>query len=317
MAVRRTSFKVTAVSDRPQSKRPWTEHPRVLAIRHRSTTADIGVQTIGGYGRHRSSQNAALIAHFGFLSIFPLVLALTTILGFVLDGRADLRADIIDSALAQVPIVGQTLEQNPAELNGSALVLLFGLLAALWSGLRAFLAIQIALDDVREIPRDERSSFAAMRLRALLGVAVIGGGQIATAAVTAIAGAGDFALAGRVLLVLGALAINAATLGLTFQRLTSVDVPWREVAPGALIGGVAFSIMQFLGTTVAPQLIANASPVYGTFASVIALFTWLGLHAMVALLCAELNGVLVSRRNQSHDRTPTAATTEASVTAPA
>lgn len=257
---------------------------------------DIGVQTIEAYGRHRSGRNAALISHYSFLSIFPLVLALTTILGFVLEGRPDLQAKIVDSALARVPIIGQTLGSDPSKLRGSTVVLVFGLLAALWSGLRAFIAVEIALDDVRELPREQRSSFAVMRGRALLGVGVIGGSQIGSAAISSIAGAGQFAMLNRILLVIGALVINTATVGLTFRWLCSVRSPWRQVMPGAICAGVAFSVMQFFGTTVVVRLIANASPVYGTFATVIGLFTWLGLHSGVALIAAELNEVLSRQR---------------------
>ena len=44
------------------------------------------------------------------------------------------------------------------------------------------------------------------------------------------------------------------------------------------------------------NLIPNANAVYGTFASVIALVTWLSLHALVALVGAELNHALPARR---------------------
>lgn len=291
--------------ERPDTpNRPWSEHPRIASIRRRWRTVDVTLQTFEGYSRHRSGRNAALISHFGFLSIFPLVLALTTVLGFVLEGRPDLRARIIDSALAQLPIVGQTIGSNPSELTGSVPVLVFGLAAALWSGLRAFLAVQVALDDVREVARDDRANFATMRLRALAGVGMIGSAQIASATVTSIAGAGEFAILNRVLLVIGALAINSATLVFAYRRLCSVQAPWRQLFPGAIGAGVVFSAMQFFGTTVVTRLIANASPVYGTFASMIALFTWLGLHASVTLLGAEANEVLVRRRLPESEPAP-------------
>lgn len=287
------------MNGRSATKPPWTEHPRVHAIRQRSPAIDVGVQTLDAYNRHRSGRNAALIAHFGFVSIFPLVLALTTALGFVLRDRPDLQEDIIDSALSRVPIIGQTIGTDPAELKGSAAVLAFGLLAALWSGLRAFVAVQFALDDVREVPREARPNYAVMRVRALTGVAVIGGSQLATAIITAIVGAASFTTINRMLLALGVLGVNVLAVCLTFRWLCSSPTTWRRVLPGALTAGVLFSAMQFVGTTVVARLIANASPVYGTFASVIGLITWLSLHAMVALFAAELNEVLHRRRVDS------------------
>ena len=60
---------------------------------------NLSFDTLEGYQRHRSGRNAALIAHYGFLSVFPLMLVFTTVLGFVLQDRPDLQEDIIDSAL--------------------------------------------------------------------------------------------------------------------------------------------------------------------------------------------------------------------------
>ncbi|MDJ0107680.1 YhjD/YihY/BrkB family envelope integrity protein, partial [Rhodococcus erythropolis] len=44
---------------------------------------------------------AALIAYYGFVSLFPLLLLLSTILGFVLSGNPELQQQILDSALHQ------------------------------------------------------------------------------------------------------------------------------------------------------------------------------------------------------------------------
>ncbi|MBI5087711.1 MAG: hypothetical protein HZB15_02250, partial [Actinobacteria bacterium] len=82
-----------------QSRPPWTDRPPVLAWRERLPALDAGAEVLDGFRRHRTGRNAALVAHYGFLSVFPLLVVLTTILGFVLESRPELQADIIDSAL--------------------------------------------------------------------------------------------------------------------------------------------------------------------------------------------------------------------------
>jgi membrane protein len=57
---------------------------------------------------------AALITYYGFLSLFPLLLLLASVLGFVLDGDPDLRARILDSTLSQFPIIGEQLRDPPS-----------------------------------------------------------------------------------------------------------------------------------------------------------------------------------------------------------
>ncbi|HEY4609876.1 MAG TPA: hypothetical protein VIH06_11745, partial [Ilumatobacteraceae bacterium] len=52
--------------------------------------------------------------------------------------------------------------------------------------------------------------------------------------------------------------------------------------------------MQLLGVAIVGRAIAKASPVYGNFASVIGLLTWLSLHAVIALGGAELNAALLT-----------------------
>lgn len=64
---------------------------------------------------------AALITFYGFLSLFPLLLLLVTILGFVLDGDPDLQAKLIDSALVQFPVIGSQLRENVQSLRAAAL----------------------------------------------------------------------------------------------------------------------------------------------------------------------------------------------------
>jgi len=46
---------------------------------------------------------AALITYYGFLSLFPGLLLLVTILGYALSGDADLQQRVLDSALANFP----------------------------------------------------------------------------------------------------------------------------------------------------------------------------------------------------------------------
>ena len=125
-------------------------------------------------------RNVALISHFGFLSVFPLLLVFTTVLGFVLQSHETLREDIIDSTLAQVPLIGQQISKDPSQLTGSTAVLIIGLLTSLWAGMKAFVAVHIALDDVDETPLDDRSNVVVVRLRALLGICYVGGAQVVT-----------------------------------------------------------------------------------------------------------------------------------------
>ncbi len=272
----------------------WTERPRVRALRARSRRADVAVRTIEGFRRHRSGRNAALISHFGFLSVFPLLLVFTTVLGFVLQSHSTLRDKIINSAMDQLPFVGQQLATDPSRLHGNAVVLILGLLASLWAGMKAFVAVHGALDDVAEVPLDDRANLFVTRLRALFGMVYIGGAQVGTAIVASIVGVTGVAVIGKVLLLIGTAAINAGVLLLSYRWLRTTKPVWRSLVPGSITGGVLFAALQVVGVAVVGREIAKASPVYGTFASVIGLLFWLSLHSIIALGGAELNEALKS-----------------------
>lgn len=276
--------------------RDWSAHRRVMKVRRRSKFANTAVVTIQNFRAHRTGRHAALVAHYGFLSVFPLLLVFTTILGFVLQSRPRLHDKIIDSAFSRIPIIGEKVGSQPQELKGNVLVLIFGLVAALWAGMRAFNVLQSALDDVEEVPQSQRPSLLRTRGRSLLGIAIVGGAQIAAAVLTALVAVSGVQALHKCFLVAGAVLLNTCVIAATYRFLCVRHFTWRQVAPGAIAAGLVFAMLQIAGTVVVGRAIANASSVYGTFASVIALLTWLSLHALVALVGAELNHALPARR---------------------
>ena len=273
-------------------------HPKLVQVRSRSATVNVLVRAIDSFRVHRTGRNATLVAHYGFLSVFPLLLVFTTALGFVLESRPRMRESIIDSAFGRVPIIGHQLQTNPSELKGNAAVLVLGLLLALWAGMRAFNAMQLALDDIADIPLDERPNLLRTRGRSLLGIAIVGISQVAAATLTGFIGVTGVRGLVKIGFALSAVLVNTAVLAAVYRWLCVRRQAWRQVAPGAVAGGIAFAVLQVTGAAIVGRSIAKASPVYGTFASVIGLITWLGLHATIALLGAELNGVLPARRYQ-------------------
>ena len=276
--------------------RDWSTHPRVMKVRRRSKFGNTVVVTIQNFRAHRTGRHAALVAHYGFLSVFPLLLVFTTILGFVLQSRPRLRDEIRNSAFNRIPIIGEKVGSQPQELKGNMLVLIFGLVAALWAGMRAFNVLQSALDDVADVPQNMRPSMLRTRARSLLGIAIVGGAQIATAILTSLVAVSGVQAIHTVLLVVGAILVNTFVTAAAYRFLCVRHFTWRHVAPGAIAAGVAFAALQIAGTVVVGRAIANASSVYGTFASVIALLTWLSLHALIALVGAELNHALPAHR---------------------
>ena len=85
--------------------------------RHRSAAFAFGV--IKKSGDDRAGSLAALIAYYGFLALFPLLLLLTTAVGFVLEHHPAAARSVLNSALADFPIIGDQL-RNPSIPCGAA-----------------------------------------------------------------------------------------------------------------------------------------------------------------------------------------------------
>ena len=161
--------------------------------------------------------------------------------------------------------------------------------------MKAFVAVHGALDDVAEEPLDERSNLFVTRLRALLGMAYIGGAQVGAAILTSLASVTGVAIISKVLLLIFTTAINIGVLTLSYRWLRTAWPSWRSVMPGAIVGGVLFAGLQLIGVCDRrPGNRQTRRPCMATFASVIGLLTWLSLHAIIALGGAELNAALVA-----------------------
>lgn len=274
----------------------WTTWPAVTTARQRWPAADLAVETLDGFRRHQSGRSAAMIAYYGFFTLFPLLMAATTVLGFFLEDDPGLQQDIVDSALAQIPVIGPEIQRNAGHIDGNWWALAVGLVVATWGSLKAFVGVQSAFDDCWDVDVDHRANAVRQRLKALVGVMVIGVGQVGNVALAAIVDEAGLPRLSQVLITLGGLAVNVAILLAMYRVLASRPLSWRQVWPGAIAAGVAYTVLQFAGTAIMTRTFDNAVSVYGTFAATLALLTWLSLHALISLIGCELNAAVDRRR---------------------
>jgi membrane protein len=275
----------------------WPNDPRLRPIRRRSRLADFVLDVLDGYGRHRTGRNASLLAYMGLLTVFPLLLAATTILGLVLESRPDLQDAMLDSFVSKIPVVGATLLKNQGQLTGSWAALVLGLFFAIWGSLRAFVALQTALDDIWEVEHGRRNYFV-QRLNSLIFLAAIGAAQAGSVALAVAAGHAGLPRTGQFLLTFGGLALNIAVVGSIYRFMTSRPMTWRIVWPGTVFTSLVYTALQFAGTNILTRRMAGATEVYGTFAALIVLAFWISIHGLVALLGAEVNATVQRRRHR-------------------
>jgi uncharacterized BrkB/YihY/UPF0761 family membrane protein len=92
-----------------------------------------------------------------------------------------------------------------------------------------------------------------------------------------------------------AIGLNVALFLVGFRILTVPAVPTHLLVPGAILGGLGWSALQAFGGYLLIHQLRHASQVYGFFASVLGLVSWLQLSAQLTLLAAEFNVVKATR----------------------
>jgi membrane protein len=244
------------------------------------------------FGDDQAGNLAALIAYYGFFSLFPLLLVFVTVLGFLLKGHPALLASLQQSALSQFPVIGPDIQVQA--LSGNGLALTIGILTTLWAGLGVTQAAQNAMNVIWDIPKKDRPNFLYSRLRGLLMLAVLGTITVASIFLAALGTtSGRLGLVLRVLGLAGSLLLNLGLYLLAYRILTRRNLTWGEVFPGASAAAVLWTALQALGGFYVTHQVSNARSTYGTFAVVLGLLVWIYLGAQLTLFCAEINVVRV------------------------
>lgn len=236
---------------------------------------------------------AALIAYYGFLALFPLLLLGSTILGIVLSGNPAAQQSVLHSALSQFPVIGQQLRQ-PERIGGGLVGLLVGGLGALYGGLGVTMAAQNAMNTAWRVPRNSRPNPIKGRIRGVLLLATVGLAVLGTSVLSALGGgAGPLGAGLRVLVLVASVALNAAAFILAFRVATARRLTVRQVAPGAVGAAVVWQLLQSFGTVYVGQVVKNASATNSVFAVVLGLIAFIYLTAVAVVFCVEVNVVRV------------------------
>ena len=257
---------------------------------HRMVGFAFGV--VKKYGDDRGGSLAALVTYYSFLSLFPLLLVLVTVLGIVVGSGSSLAGDVQRSALRQFPVIGPELQGRIGSLHGSPLALVIGLLGLVWGSLGASQAGQYAMAQVWNVPLVERPGFLSRLARSLVLLVVLG---LFLAVSTALSGFTTLSGHQGAIVRLGSAVLSALVdVGLfsaAFRVLTPSDVSTRELLPGAVLGGVAWAGLLLAGTALVGHELRHVSQTYSVFATVLGLLWWLYLSAQVVLYATEVNVV--------------------------
>jgi YihY family inner membrane protein len=241
---------------------------------------------------------AALISYYGFAATFPLLLVLVTVLNITLKNNPTLHHDLLNSALAQYPVIGQQISSNLHSLSGTGVPLAIGIVFLVLAARGVAGAMQNALCEVWGLPKASRPGFPWSLLYGMALVFVVGIGLLVTTFLSGLAGGAGHVLTGvgaHIGAVAVSLVLNIGVFWLSFRLATVRRVPWHDLRIGAAIAAVVWQVLQIVGGYVVSHQLHRASSLYGVFGVVLGLLAWLYLQAEVTLYAAEVDVVLVRR----------------------
>jgi uncharacterized BrkB/YihY/UPF0761 family membrane protein len=259
----------------------------------RTRWAGVTYAVVKKFGDDDTNLLVVALAWYGFTSIFPLLLVVVTLFGFI--GEQSVGTSLVRT-LHEFPVIGSSF--NPASrgaLHGSTLGLIVGLIGLLYGAQGVTQTAQQAMATVWDIPQGERTGFLPRLGRSLAGLIAIGGTFVVNAFVTGYATGGTASYAIRIPVLIGLLVVNTGLYFVTFTLLTAKTIGPRGLLPGAIVGAVAFTALITVGTGLITHQLKNTSATYGAFGTVIGIVTFLLLLAKLSMYAAELNPVLARR----------------------
>ncbi len=242
---------------------------------------------------------AALITYYGFLSLFPLLLLLASVVGFVLQHNPEWQERILDSTLSQFPVIREELTA-PDGLEGSTAAVIVGTLIAIYGAMGVAQAIQNAMNTAWAVPRNRRPNPFKARLRSTLLIMTAGLTVLTTTVLSGVVSSADayganFGVGVRASATVLAILLNTIVAVIGFRVATARRLRKRDVLPGAITAAVLWQLLQLFGTAYVGYVFKNASSTYGVFGLVFGLLAWIFLAALALVLCVELNVVRSKR----------------------
>ena len=270
---------------RQRDRRPWLDHL---------------VHAGGHYNRVQGDVLAAGVTYYVFLALFPVLLLVAAVAGFVLRGDPLLQDQLVAGIRDAVPgDTGRRLaDQVDGAVDSAGTFGVVGLVGFLLVGLGAMDKLRVGMDVVWR-GRPDPPDLLGDRLKdlgALLGLGAAGALSIAlttgaTAASSRVLDALGLADRPGAFLVTGALAIGLALAGDTLVFLWVLKgVPGnpfgvRQLLPGAVFGAVGFEVLKLVGNWYLSRIGQNVTA--QTLGSFVGLVVWINVVARFAFYTAS------------------------------
>jgi YihY family inner membrane protein len=248
------------------------------------------------YGEDHAGYQSALLTYYGFLSLFPLLLVLTTVAGQISGSHPDLQNRIVTSMTDYFPVLGSQLSEHVHTLHKTGLALAVGILVTFYGARGVADAFRHGVNHIWGTTKAAKEGFPKSVLRSL-ALIVIGGFGLLLASIAA----GLTASAGRGLdFRLLSIAVNLFILFWLFTFLLNISlpkhVPLRDLRAAAATAAVGLVILQIFGGYLLARELKSLDALYSNFAIPLGLLFWIYLQTQVLYYSVEVAAVKAHRK---------------------
>src|SRR5437868_8452819 len=245
---------------------------------------------------------AAQLSYYFLLALFPLLLFLTSLLGYFAQAGTELRAELLRYLAAVVPVqasalINATVDEVSRSSGGGKLS--FGLLAALWAASNGMGAISDALNVAYEVKETRpwwKVRLIAIGLTIALSILILSalvlvlfGGHIANAIAAHLAFGSFFKLTWQIIqwpLVLVFVLFAFALIYYVAPDLK--ERRWYWITPGSVLAVLLWLLVSF-AFRLYLHYFNSYSATYGSLGAVIILMLWFYLTGAAVLIGGEVN----------------------------
>jgi len=260
------------------------------------------------YGDDMAGREAALLTYYSFLSLFPLLLVLTTVTDVIVGRNPHLHSTIINGLTNYFPLLGNQLATHVHRLNASGLAIITGVLFTLYGARGVADVFRSGMQDIWGVPKKEREGFPENVFKSIALIIVGGAGFILASILAAYTSSSGHGLLFRLL----AWAVNIIILFLLFNFLINFSLPKhitiKDIWVGAIVAAIGLVLLQYLGGFILSRQLKRLDALYSYFAVALGLLFWIYLQAQVLYYSVEIAVVksknLWPRSLKSNNPTP-------------
>ncbi len=255
------------------------------------------IQTFRETLHNHGEDLAATIAFWSFFSIFPLLIVVLSVAGYLLES-AQLQSRIYEVVTDLFPGSAILVRDNlEAVVRYRGTMTWVGIGGLLWTAGKVFGAITRAVN--RALGAKQTHFYLVLEARYVFMAFAVSILLITSIGITV---AIEIVLKPSFLSSLGLGSVEVPRLqgwilssllvflifALIYKLAPYVKVQWRQVLPGALLGALLFELVKSVFVLYLDR-IAHFEAIYGSLSSIIILLLWLYLSALILIFGAEYN----------------------------